>query len=130
MAIQIAKDVAVFVGLFLSCVSALAIIIKPIRTWIINKISDVNKNTLTEIKDMLQQHILDSEVENKIQNETLLCITRSEITSVYYRYFEQRAFPMYERENLIKLYDSYQNNGGNSYIHTIVQEMLNWKVLK
>lgn len=128
--VEIAKDIAVFVGLFLSSVSALAIIIKPIRVWFVNKISNVNKATLNEIKDMLQQHIVESEEENKKQNETLLCITRSQITSMYYKYFEQKSFPMYERENLIKMYDSYQKNGGNSYVHMIVEEMLNWNVEK
>ena len=95
-----------------------------------NKISNVNKDTLSEIKEMLKLHIIESEKKNLSQNEALLCITRSEITAIYYKYFELKAFPIYERENLIKLYDSYEKNGGNSYIHTIVNEMLEWEVIK
>lgn len=128
--VEVAKNIAVFVGLFLSCVSALTILVKPIRKWFVNKISDVNSDTLCEIKDMLKQHIVESELKNKSQNEALLCITRSEITGMYYKYFEKKTIPMYERENLIKLYDSYEKNGGNSYVHTIVEEMLEWEVLK
>lgn len=128
--VEIAKNIAVFVGLFLSSISALAILVKPIRKWFVNKISNLNNNTLYEIKDMLKQHIAESEFKNKSQNEALLCITRSEITGMYYKYFEKKTIPMYERENLIKLYDSYEKNGGNSYVHTIVEEMLEWEVLK
>lgn len=128
--IEIAKNIAVFVGLFLSSISALTILVKPIRKWFINKISNVNSDTLYEIKDMLKQHIAESELKNKSQNEALLCITRSEITGMYYKYFGKKTIPMYERENLIKLYDSYERNGGNSYVHTIVEEMLEWEVLK
>lgn len=128
--IETAKNIAVFVGLFLSSISALTILIKPFRKWFMNKISNVNKDTLSEIKEMLKLHIIESEKKNLSQNEALLCITRSEITAIYYKYFELKAFPIYERENLIKLYDSYEKNGGNSYIHTIVDEMLEWKVIK
>ena len=128
--IETAKNIAVFVGLFLSSISALTILIKPFRKWFMNKISNVNKDTLSEIKEMLKLHIIESEKKNLSQNEALLCITRSEITAIYYKYFELKAFPIYERENLIKLYDSYEKNGGNSYIHTIVNEMLEWEVIK
>lgn len=128
--IETAKNIAVFVGLFLSSISALTILIKPFRKWFMNKISNVNKDTLSEIKEMLKLHIIGSEKKNLSQNEALLCITRSEITAIYYKYFELKAFPIYERENLIKLYDSYEKNGGNSYIHTIVDEMLEWEVIK
>ena len=128
--VEIAKNIAVFVGLFLSSISALTILVKPIRKWFVNKISNVNSDTLYEIKNMLKQHTTESELKNKSQNEALLCITRSEITGVYYKYFEKKTIPMYERENLIKLYDSYEKNGGNSYVHTIVEEMLEWEVLK
>ncbi len=128
--IETAKNIAVFVGLFLSSISALTILIKPFRKWFMNKISNVNKDTLSEIKEMLKLHIIESEKKNLSQNEALLCITRSEITAIYYKYFELKAFPIYERENLIKLYDSYEKNGGNSYIHTIVDEMLEWEVIK
>ena len=128
--IETAKNIAVFVGLFLSSISALTILIKPFRKWFMNKISNVNKDTLSEIKEMLKLHIIESEKKNLSQNEALLCITRSEITAIYYKHFELKAFPIYERENLIKLYDSYEKNGGNSYIHTIVDEMLEWEVIK
>ena len=128
--IETAKNIAVFVGLFLSSISALTILIKPFRKWFMNKISNVNKDTLSEIKEMLKLHIIESEKKNLSQNEALLCITRSEITAIYYKYFELKAFPIYERENLIKQYDSYEKNGGNSYIHTIVDEMLEWEVIK
>ena len=128
--VEIAKNIAVFVGLFLSMVSALTILIKPLRKWFINRISKVNNDTLSEIKNMLKQHIIESEQKNQSQNEALLCITRSEITAIYFKYFESKNLPMFERENLIKMYDSYERNGGNSYVHTIVEEMLDWDVVK
>ena len=43
--IETAKNIAVFVGLFLSSISALTILIKPFRKWFMNKISNVNKDT-------------------------------------------------------------------------------------
>lgn len=128
--VEIAKNIAVFVGLFLSIISALTILIKPLRKWFINRISKVNNDTLSEIKNMLKQHIDESEKKNQSQNEALLCITRSEITTIYYKYFDKKILPTYVRENLITMYDSYERNGGNSYVHTIVDEMLDWNVVK
>lgn len=126
--VETAKNITACIGAVLSIISFLTIFFKPFRKWIVNAITHVNDKALNEIKDMLGQHIEDEKERNKKVTESLVCVTRNAITSIYYQYFESKALPMYERENLIKLYDSYETNGGNSFVHTIVDEMLQWKV--
>ena len=57
------------------------------------------------------------------QEEALKCLLRSNITSKYYVYSEIGEIPYYEKENIDKMFEQYQNMGGNSYVDTIVKEI-------
>ena len=57
------------------------------------------------------------------QEKALKCLLRSAITSKYYVYTELKAIPMYEKENIIYMYEQYKAMGGNSYIDKIIEEL-------
>lgn len=61
--------------------------------------------------------------KDKLQEEALKCLLRSAITSKYYVYTEIGAIPVYEKENLLYMYEQYKLMGGNSYINDIMQEV-------
>ena len=57
------------------------------------------------------------------QQNALMCLLRSNITSKYYVYKELGAIPYYEKENIDKMHEQYKKMGGNSYVDTIVEEL-------
>lgn len=59
--------------------------------------------------------------KDKTQEEALKCLLRSTITSKYYVYSELGAIPVYEKENLMYMYEQYKVMGGNSYISNLMQ---------
>lgn len=61
--------------------------------------------------------------KDKIQEEALKCLLRSAITSKYYVYSEMGCIPVYEKENIIYMYEQYKIMGGNSYINNIMKEI-------
>ena len=61
--------------------------------------------------------------KDKVQEEALKCLLRSAITSKYYVYNEMGLIPVYEKENLIYMYEQYKLMGGNSYINNLMQEI-------
>ena len=64
------------------------------------------------------------------QQKALMCLLRSNITSKYYVYTEIGSIPYYEKENVDKMYEQYDNMGGNSYVEIIVEEINKLPVTK
>lgn len=64
------------------------------------------------------------------QQEALKCLLRSVITSKYYVYTEIGEIPVYEKENIIYMYEQYKAMGGNSYIENIMKDIARLPVKK
>ena len=60
---------------------------------------------------------------DKMQQEALKCLLRSNITSKYFVYTELGCIPEYEKENVNYLAECYFSMGGNSYVKTIIKEI-------
>lgn len=60
-------------------------------------------------------------------SDALKCLIRHSITSIYYRYRDERKIPEYEYQNLILLYDYYKLLKANTYIKDIMQIMNSWE---
>lgn len=109
-------------------------VFKPIRVWFYNRIKKVTNSdstakaiseisaTVSELKAVFETQIQASEV----RDAATASIIRNEITKIYYTYLEKKAMPAREKENMLRLYESYSNLGGNSYITAIVDEMMRW----
>ena len=60
---------------------------------------------------------------DKMQQEALKCLLRSNITSKYYVYNELKEIPLYEKENINYMYEQYVKMKGNSNVGGIVEEI-------
>lgn len=107
---------------------------KPIRTWLYNKVKKIANIestskaiaemsvTINELKAVFETQIQASEV----RDAATASIIRNEITKIYYLYIDKKAMPAREKENMLRLHESYANLGGNSYITAIIEEMMRW----
>lgn len=90
----------------------------------VENVQQATNKEITNIKEMLAEVTLTLSTE---QQSTLAALRHS-ITSIYQKYLPKKALPQRVREDLMSLYDAYHKLGGNSYIHQIYEEMLDWEV--
>ena len=67
---------------------------------------------------------------DKMQQEALKCLLRSNITSKYYVYTELKEIPLYEKENINYMYEQYVKMKGNSYVGGLVVEINRLQIKK
>lgn len=60
--------------------------------------------------------------------QTSLVELRHSITEIYYKYCEEKSFSHNVKEDVCSLYAQYKDLGGNSYVHEIYNEMMEWEV--
>ena len=66
---------------------------------------------------------------DKSAREGMQCLLRSEIVRTYYRHLEDKQMREYEFENMSKCYKAYTQNGGNSFVKHIYEEMETWTII-
>lgn len=81
-------------------------------------------NGLSKDLDVVDGKLEDFHSEWKDYNIVML---RHDITSVYQNYKSSAAIPQGIYQSTMELYDRYEDLGGNSYVHEIVEEMKEWK---
>lgn len=77
-----------------------------------------------EIKDTLESFIEKSKNDQQISIDIQLCLIRDSILTAYYKYKPLGVIPMYVKENITKQYELYKNLGGNSYVGSLVEELV------
>lgn len=65
---------------------------------------------------------------NEKWEEINLVELRHSITEIYYEYCDQKSFSHNMKEDVCSLYAAYVKLGGNSYVHEIYEEMMDWEV--
>ena len=96
-----------------------------------------NKKQLKEtIKEVIEPMLLKLEERDNEQDRKLTCLIhssndmmRAEIVKIYYRYLPYKKMLQYSRELLNKLFHDYHDQGGNSFIEDIYNEMKTWPVV-
>lgn len=110
----------------MSIIALVALMAKPVRQrfdrWVHKDSEKVNE--LAEKLDGLVAYNDNKNETDKLQNEAILGILRNTITDMYYEYTDKKYLPQFERENLIKLYESYHAMHGNSFVDIIYAELL------
>lgn len=81
-------------------------------------------NRLSKDLDVVDGKLEDFHSEWKDYNIIML---RHDITSVYQNYKSSAAIPQGIYQSTMELYDKYEDLGGNSYVHEIIEEMKEWK---
>jgi len=105
-------------GALITIVGFLGVILKKPRKWIADIIKEATKEEFDKIHTFIDK-----------TEKTDLTTLRHEITLIYEKYRDKKEIPMRMRENLCSLYEDYVQRGGNSYVKTIYEEMLDWKVI-
>ena len=95
----------------------------------LNRIEELMQ-TLADNQESLSKVLSVQNSEQKAESEKLRlsqqCMIRSSITHMYYKYKEAQCLPVHEKENLVALKTSYDQLDGNSYVHSIYEEMMEW----
>lgn len=96
-----------------------------------------NKKQLKEtIKEVIEPMLLELKERDSEQDRKLNCLIhssndmmRAEIVKIYYRYLPHKKMLQHSRELLNKLFHDYHDQGGNSFIEDIYNEMKTWPVV-
>lgn len=88
------------------------------------------EESIGEIKDCISV-LSDKMTEILDQQDCIIhCnqdLLRSQINYLYFKYLPVKKLPIFEKENLIKMYASYKRLGGNSYIDHLYTELMSWE---
>ena len=66
----------------------------------------------------------------KVQNEALQALLKSQLTNTYFVYSELKQIPDYVYQNFLDLLKGYESFGGDGFIHTLARKMENWELTK
>lgn len=132
---EIVKDIAAIVGLFISITTLISLCTKGGRAAIkrmFNKhtsdIREENKlqtSDITEIKSTLKdlQDVIAALEEVSCQR------CRDTIKNIYYRYCKEERIPLYERKTADYTYKIYHEKfNGNSYAALLYKEICKWSI--
>ena len=142
---EIIKNIGAIVGMALSCLTLITLLCKPLRKKISGWIRQVsqaeeywdaierNQMAIDEIRAGMQQMMATEESKQALLakfQESQLSILRDDITRLYFKYLENKQVPFYARKDMVQLYETYTDMGGNSYVKTIYDEFMEWPVRK
>lgn len=126
-------------GAILTLSAVITLLVKPIREkfarWINktantqefnDKFADVNGklDQLTELvtKTIEQNEKLQAEIDK--QSNALQATLRNSILNLYYKCKERGSITMFEKQNLMQLYENYTALNGNSFVKDCVSQLL------
>lgn len=116
--LEMVKLIGGAAGAILSIIALITALSKKPKQWLINIIKEATRDEFDRIHSFIEK-----------TEKTDLTTLRHEITLIYEKYRDKKEIPMRMRENLCTLYEDYVRRGGNSYVKTIYEEMMNWKVI-
>lgn len=112
--------VAIIVALAAASKKIRGLVVTPLKEWLKKIIEEATHDKFKIINDHLGE--IDSKLEESQKHKiVILC---HEITLIYEKYRLSKRLPQRIKQNLCRLYEQYKYLGGNSYVSTIVNEML------
>ena len=94
------------------------------------EIIELYRNCLDERLEPIKEDLKQIHESLDKQQELNLCLLRHQITTLYYKGLETKTLPTYDKESVLMMADAYYSLGGNSYIHSIVEEIKTWETTK
>ena len=98
-------------------------LIKEIAAWI-----TVVAAAIVIFVKPVREKIFKQKKDNQAEREGLKCLLRTDLLKIYYKGRDTQELEQYEAENFMKLYESYKNLGGNSFIDEIYEHVTRWKI--
>lgn len=100
------------------------------RTKSLHKaISDAVSPLAEDLKEIKERNKTQDDVLEKLVHSSN-DMMRAEIVKIYYRYLPHHKMLQYSRELLEKLFHDYHDQGGNSFIENLYNEMITWPVVR
>ena len=101
-------------------------IINTAVTFIISSILGYCVSVIKNYKKKLEN----KSSNEKVQNEALQALLKSQLTNTYFVYSELKTIPDYVYQNFLDLLKVYESLGGDGFIHTLARKMENWELTK
>lgn len=137
------KNLAAMAGYIITLTTLFGLVCKPIRESILNKFTQTSqiKEILEALQDLndqvkslneelnkqvkeLRSSIIEIEAQQQDDIEATKCSLRNTITHLYYKYTRIGEIPALERENVSMLCKAYFALGGNSYVQSCYEEIM------
>lgn len=80
---------------------------------------------LSQKIDNMDTRIEDYRHETREINKSAL---RHSITEIYYKHCDEKMLDMNTKNDLCSLYEAYTSIGGNSFVHELYEEMMEWQI--
>jgi hypothetical protein len=144
--VELVKTIGGFLSALAIIAGALGACSKKVRAWFGRKIRDASgiealKEDVKKIKtnqetlsDNLKGHLSQSDArfengENRISNneQLMVAMLRDILTRVYHQNYQTKSLPPYGKQYICHMYEDYKNRGGNSYVKSIYEEMMEWE---
>lgn len=90
---------------------------------VITQLSNDVEHGFKELKESIAE--MNKVIEFAEKNQVVSI--RHSITEIYYKYKKEKTFPHNIKEDVCFLFEAYSALGGNSYVHEIYEEMMNWE---
>lgn len=133
-ALEILKVIGGAAGALVTIITFFTLVSKrpraALRRIIREESKEANKELANKIEELetKSRERFDKIDKKSLENdETNLAMLRNTITHIYFKYKDQKKIPHYEKENVISLYERYENLHGNHYIKMIMEEMKDWE---
>lgn len=132
------KTIGALIGIIITFITFIGLIskrpIKSLKKMIREESKSANEDLENNIKTV-ETHVKELEIKAQARfdqideqfqavEKTNDDMIRNTLTHIYFKYKDQKKIPHYEKENVLHLFARYN---GNSYVHTIVDEMKNWE---
>ncbi|MBR3837476.1 MAG: hypothetical protein IKJ74_04940 [Clostridia bacterium] len=126
---------AEILGLLISGGTVLCVTLPSLRSFLADRLSGIDKTheQLLEIRRLMEEQKATADVlkrEAELQRQVDVCVLRDLITTAYYQYAQEKRIPVYALENVTALYELYEKRGGNSYVESLVNQILDeWEIV-
>ena len=123
------NQIASFLGIISSIIGSMTAIITFVLKKVKKQIDENIELTLKPIhKEMKEiRGIINRDKQDYIDG--ILCVLRNEILSIYCKRKDKKKITMQEKQAINCSFKIYKDNGGNSFVEDIVEEMNTYKVI-
>lgn len=123
--IEFIKIIGAAAGGLLSIITLSTLFLKHPKKWLRKFIKEITQEGFEQLAEDFQK----IHEANERADKTNLNMLRHSITIIYEQYKKEKKIPSRIKEDLCILYEDYSSRGGNSYVHMIMEEMMDWEVI-
>ena len=124
---ELTSHIQLFSSFLVALTGAVALvigIIKPIRNWMIDRLSNRKRSDelLTEVKEFrtelkdLSVRFDEERAEQTLMKDANIATLRNDLTELYYKVNNQGYIGEYDLKNWISMFEVYTALGGNHYV--------------